>query len=275
MVLDLAVIDEKSIKRKVDDVYSILMGRKIVVAFSGGVDSVTLAALAKDVAKEVLLVMQIGDSVAEGEKENADFLASKLGLNLLFLEYNEYEENESYTENPPNRCYYCKWILHHKLENLRKKLKFDIVVNGTNFSDLKGHRPGYQAIQEFGVMSPFVETKLTKIEIRYIAKEKDLTVWNKPATPCLASRVKTGIRISGSILKKIDRAEQFLKSNFNINIIRVRLVENNTASIEVEKPLIPQLIDNFDLIDRELQILGFSSVRIDPEGYRPYNPKER
>lgn len=252
-----------------------LSGKKILVAFSGGVDSSTLAAISKESAKETLLVMQIGDSVATGEKELASRIASDLNLDLKYLNYNEFEESQSYAQNPENRCYYCKWLLHDKLENLRRQLGFDYVVNGTNFSDLNGHRPGYQALLEFNVLSPFVDVQMTKPEIRHIAKDLGLVVWDKPATPCLASRVKTGIPISSDSLRKIDRAEQFLRNHFSFQTVRVRLLENDNASIEVEKNQIPLLHENFGLISAQLKKIGFTKIQIDPMGYRPYDPSLR
>ncbi len=275
MVLDLHFISDEIIDKKLRMIESMLEGKEIIVAFSGGVDSSTLAAISKKSADKTLLVMQVGDSVATGEKEVAARIANDLGLDIRYLQYNEFEENENYAKNPENRCYFCKFLLHEKLEDLRIELGFDQVINGTNYSDLKGHRPGYKAIQEFGVLSPFVEAKMTKPEIRHVAKDWNLAVWNKPATPCLASRVKTGIRISSEILRRIDEAEHYLRSNYPFKILRVRMLDNNIGSIEVEPQYIPLANDQLSKISVHLKEIGFSDVRVDPFGYRPYDPSQR
>ncbi len=275
MGLELGLLTENSLLPKIEVVKQILNGASAIVAFSGGVDSSTLAAIAKESCTDVLLVMQTGYTVASGEKEIAQNVAKFLDLPILFLEYNEFDESPEYASNPENRCYFCKSLLHEKLEQIRKERGYDFVLNGTNISDLAGHRPGYQAIKEFHALSPFVDAKLTKMEIRAIAHRYGLPVWNKPATPCLASRIQTGIQITPEILQMVDKAEQYLRSNFDFPILRVRYLRGNTASIEVEPEKIGIVRIAYKQISSTLQKIGFNNVVIDPEGYRSYVPKDR
>jgi len=238
------------------------------------VDSSVLAFLAKQFCQQVLLVMQDGYSIGIGEIEYATKIARFLNLKLEFLYYNEYEISENYADNPDNRCYYCKEILHQELEKIRVANGFDLVLNGTNASDLKGHRPGYQAVQEKGACTPLVDANLNKSEIRWIAKNHHLPVWDKPATACLASRFKTGIRITKERLQRVAEAEHFIKSNYHVNVLRVR-DDGSSARIEVGIDEMCKLIDNsiFIKIEAKLIDLGFNKVTLDKKGYRSTVPE--
>lgn len=217
--------------------------------------------------------MQDGYSIGIGEIDYAKNLASILNLELEFLYYNEYEISENYAENPHNRCYYCKGLLHKELERLRVAKGFDIVLNGTNASDLQGHRPGYQAVQEKGASTPLVDANLSKLEIRWIAKNNKLPVWDKPATACLASRFKTGTRITKEGLQRVAEAENFIKSNYQVNVLRVR-DDGSSARIEVGMDEISKLEDRRILteIENKLTLLGYQSVVLDKKGYRSALP---
>lgn len=271
----LELIDEKEIKRKIEHVQLNLSNKKVIIAFSGGVDSSVLAFLAKKFCKKVLLVMQDGYSIGIGEIDYAKNVASILNLELEFLYYNEYEISENYAENPHNRCYYCKGLLHKELETLRITKGFDMVLNGTNASDLQGHRPGYQAVQEKGASTPLVDANLSKLEIRWIAKNNQLPVWDKPATACLASRFKTGTRITKEGLQRVAEAEHFIKSNFQVNVLRVR-DDGSTARIEVGPSEIWKLEDDGIIaeVKTKLTSLGYQTVLLDKKGYRPALPNK-
>lgn len=218
----LQTIDYSLIEMKIDTITRFLSKKRVVIAFSGGVDSTLVAYFASKYAKDSLLVMQTGLSVGIGEAEVARQVANDLGLPLRFIEYNEFELDTNYAKNPENRCYYCKSLLHHFLEDIRRNENYDVVINGTNATDILGHRPGYLAIQEFQAQSPLLNAGLSKLEVRYLAHNYGLRVWDKPATACLASRFQTGVPITANALKTIAIVEDKLKSQFNLKQIRLR-----------------------------------------------------
>ena len=148
--------------------------------------------------------------------------AEDLGLPLRLIEYNEFELDENYARNPENRCYYCKNLLHGFLEEIRRNEGYDVVINGTNATDILGHRPGYTAIQEFQAKSPLLDGGLSKLEVRYLAHKYGLRVWDKPATACLSSRFQTGVPITANSLKTIAMVENTIKNHFNLKQIRLR-----------------------------------------------------
>ena len=264
----LEVIDSSSIETKIKKVHDIARGKKVLVAFSGGVDSSILASLVSDVAEQTILIMQRGDSVGIGEDDFAIKEAEQLGLEIRFIEYDEYKESEEYRLNPHNRCYFCKSLLHSKLEVIRQELDFDLVVNGTNTSDLGGHRPGYQAVVEQGAISPLVEAELIKPEIRRIAKLRGLYSSDKPATPCIASRIKTGVVIDGELLREIRVAEDLLKRKYNFSIMRLR---HNGSTFELElgdRESSPQLEE----LHTYLRENGISRQISEIRRYKPYVP---
>ena len=158
----LNMIDEKSVNQKIEQIALMLNKKKVIVAFSGGVDSSVVALLAKHHCSEILLVMQDGFSVGVGETDYAKNIAEILELPLKFIKYDEYNLSENYANNPSDRCYYCKQLLHGQLEKLRIESGFDLVINGTNASDLGGHRPGFKAVKEYNSLSPLVEADLSK-----------------------------------------------------------------------------------------------------------------
>ena len=267
------MINEMSVNQKIAEIALMLNNKKVIVAFSGGVDSSVVSLLAKHYCSKVLLVMQDGLSVGIGETDYAKKIAEILELQLKFIEYNEFELSESYANNPSNRCYYCKQLLHDQLEKMRIENRFDLVINGTNASDLNGHRPGLKASKEFNSISPLVEAKLLKFEIRWIAKKYNLPVWDKPSTACLASRFQTGIKITKEGLIRVAAAEDFIKTEYQIKVLRVR-DHGKLARIEVGKDEISKLNNSLTSITNKLMELGYNKVILDPEGYRQATPNE-
>lgn len=242
----------------------------VLIAFSGGVDSATLAAVSHSVLgdKAVAVTAQSPTYTAQ-EMEEAKEIAREIGIKLMIVETNELS-SENFIENPENRCYYCKKELLTKLLEVAAKLGFEAVFEGTNFSDLKEHRPGFQAVKELeNVYSPWCENEFTKEEIRGVAKELGLTVHNKLPQPCLATRVPYHEKITRERLLRIGKAEQVIKEIAHVKQIRVR-DHNGLARIEVGKDERKLLCDVhiFDAINGKLKQLGFKYVTIDLEGYR-------
>jgi len=242
----------------------------VVIAFSGGVDSSTLAALTHEVLGEkAVAVIAKSPTYTSEELQDAKKIAADIGIKLHIVETNELE-NPDFNRNPENRCYFCKKELLQTLTEYAHKLGFKAVFEGTNFSDLSDHRPGFKAVKEAkDVYSPWMINKFTKEEIRQVAKQLDLSVHDKPALACLASRIPFNQKITAEKLRRIDKAEQVVRAITGIKQVRVR-DHNGLARIEVAK-WERVLLCNVEVLDRvasELKALGFVYVTFDLEGYR-------
>jgi uncharacterized protein len=242
----------------------------VVIAFSGGVDSSTLAAVSHVVLgeKAVAVIAQSPTYTSE-ELKDAKKIARDIGIKLYVIETNELSD-ENFSKNPENRCYYCKKELLKALIDFAHELGFKAVFEGTNFTDLNDHRPGFKAVQEVkSVYSPWMINKFSKDEIRQVAKTMGLSVHDKPALACLASRIPFNERITAEKLSRIDKAEQAITAITGVKQIRVR-DHNGLARIEVGKTE-RTLFCNVDVLDRvaeDLKKLGFKYVTVDLEGYR-------
>jgi uncharacterized protein len=242
----------------------------VVIAFSGGVDSATLAAISRQVLgdKAVAVIAQSPTYTAE-ELREAKNLAHDIGIEL-YVTLTKELLNEDFVKNPQNRCYFCKKELLQKLKMFGRDHHLAVVFEGTNISDLGDHRPGFKAVQETeGVYSPWVEYKFSKEEIRQIAKNLGLSVYDKPSLACLASRIPFGERITTERLQRIERAEAAVREVANIRQVRVR-DHNGLARIEVgvdERGLFCN-VDVMEMIAVALKKLGFKYVTLDLEGYR-------
>jgi uncharacterized protein len=242
----------------------------VVIAFSGGVDSSTLAAVTHEVLGEkAAAVIAQSPTYTSEELKDAKKIAKDIGIKLHVVHTNELE-NPDFNKNPENRCYYCKKELLQTLIDYAHKLGFNAVFEGTNFSDLSDHRPGFKAVQEAqDVYSPWMANKFTKDEIRQAAKQIGLSVHDKPALACLASRIPFNQKITAEKLSRIDKAEQAVRTITGIKQVRVR-DHNGLARIEVAK-WERVLLCNVEVVDRvavELKALGFVYVTFDLEGYR-------
>ena len=186
----------------------------VAIAFSGGVDSSTLAAVSFEVlgGKAVAVIAKSPTYTCE-ELEDAKKIAQEIGIKLFIIETNELE-NPNFNKNPENRCYFCKKELLKNLVAFTCALGFKAVFEGTNFSDLNDHRPGFKAVQEAKeVYSPWMINKFSKDEIRQVAKQMGLSVHDKPALACLASRIPFNEKITAEKLGRIDKAERVIKVN--------------------------------------------------------------
>jgi uncharacterized protein len=242
----------------------------LVIAFSGGVDSSTLAAISFEVLGEKAVAVTAKSSTyTSGELIDAKKIAEEIGIKLFVIETDELE-NTDFNSNPENRCYFCKKELLTNLIDFTHELGFKTVFEGTNFSDLNDHRPGFKAVQEAkDVYSPWMINKFTKDEIRQVAKRMGLSVHNKPALACLASRIPFNEKITSEKLIRVDRAEQAVKTLTGVKQVRVR-DHNGLARIEVTKEE-RALFCNLNVQDKvaiELRKLGFKFVTFDLEGYQ-------
>jgi uncharacterized protein len=242
----------------------------VVIALSGGVDSSTLAAVCYDVlGEQAVAVTARSPTYPSEEIEEAMKITKEIGIKHFIIETNELL-NENFVKNPENRCYYCKRELLDTLQNFAQKLGFKTVFEGTNLSDLSGHRPGFNAVKEReDVFSPWAENGFTKEEIRTLAQQLGLSIHDKPALACLASRIPFGERITEERLSRVGKAEQIIKKISGVRQLRVR-DHQGLARIEVgrdERKLLLN-VEIMDKIAEELRRLGFRFVTLDLEGYR-------
>ena len=242
--------------------------KKVLVAYSGGVDSAYLALIAsQELGENALCVLGVSPSVSFNQREEAKEIARQFKLNFQTIQTDELE-NPDYQKNPTNRCYFCKTELYGKLSVIAKEKKINFVVDGTNFDDLGDYRPGRTAAEEKSVRSPLIEIGLTKGEIRDLSLKHNLPTWDKPASPCLSSRIAYGVPVTIERLSKVERGEEILR-RLDFREFRVRvhgeLARIEIAPAELEKAL---NIETFENLAREFKDLGFRYVTLDLQGYR-------
>ncbi|QEG35691.1 ATP-dependent sacrificial sulfur transferase LarE [Bythopirellula goksoeyrii] len=240
-----------------------------VIAFSGGVDSAVVAMAAHlALGERALAVTGVSASLAEGELEAAPRIASAIGIRHETLATDELSHSE-YLKNEPTRCWHCKTELYSQMRAFADEIGFVTIANGTNTDDLGDFRPGLQAAKEHGVLSPLVECGIDKQGVRELAQAWDLEVWDKPASPCLSSRVVYGLEITPERLQRIDAAEVFLRE-LGFSSVRVRCHHDELARLEVEAREIARLAEPAcrELITARLRELGFRYVTVDLEGFR-------
>ena len=240
----------------------------VVVAYSGGVDSALVLAVAQDVLKDgVLAVTGNSPSLARRELTAAQELAQKIGADHKVINTGEMD-SENYTANPADRCYYCKFELYTRLREVADDHGLNIIVNGTNLDDLGDHRPGLHSAREAEVRSPLCEAGMTKQDVRDLARQMNLPVWDKPAMPCLSSRIPYGQMVTQEKLGMIEQAEDFLIS-LGFRQMRVRHL-GDSARVELAVEDLPRF-QNENLepqVRRRLKEIGFKELSVDPEGFR-------
>ncbi len=254
---------------KFEELKEILRGTDgLLVAFSGGVDSTFLLKAAHMVLGDRAVGVTASSPTAPpGELEAAHELAGLIGCRHITIDSHELD-NPSFTENPVNRCYFCKDELYRICRWQADQLGLSTVVDGTNLDDLKDHRPGLKAAKEWRIRHPLVEAAMTKEEIRHYSRELGLPSWNKPAIACLSSRFPYGIEINMERLEKIAACERFLQE-LSFREFRVRY-HTELVRIEVGADEIHRLFDTAvrEAIVRRFKEIGFSFVSLDLEGYR-------
>jgi uncharacterized protein len=243
--------------------------KKVIVAFSGGVDSTLLLKLCCEILgpHHVLAVTGVSQTYTREEKDLAQQLSKEFGNEHIILETGELSREE-FSKNPANRCYFCKQELYTKIRAIAKEKGFDIIIDATNADDVHDYRPGRKAAQDLGIISPLVEAKVTKNDIRELSKERNLITWNKPANPCLASRVPYGTEITETILHQIGEGEKFIRS-LGYRIVRLRH-HNECARIEIPSEDFERFISSSHRkeIVLFLKSLGYRYVTLDIEGFR-------
>ena len=245
------------------------------VAFSAGVDSTVVAKAAQlALGDRAMAVTGVSASLAEGELESAVELARLIGIRHETMLTDELAD-EQYTRNAADRCYHCKTQLYEQMAPLADQLGVEVIANGANVDDLGDYRPGMIAASEHQVRSPLIECDINKAEVRLLAAHWQLPVADKPATPCLSSRIAYGAEVTPERLQMIDRAEQFLRAR-GLGEVRVRLHRGQMARIEVPAGALVKLCEpSFrEALVEELKTLGFTYVTLDLEGFRSGSQNE-
>lgn len=240
-----------------------------VIAFSGGVDSAVVArAAAESLGEKALAVTGVGPAVAQSELQIATEVAKQISIAHEFVQTHE-SELDAYRLNDLRRCYHCKSELYGTLVRLAKERRFEVVVSGTNSDDLGDYRPGLQAASEHAVKHPLADLGYSKADVRALAQHWGLSVADKPASPCLASRIAYGVEVTPERLKRVELAEAWLAQH-GLREFRVRVHQDELARLEVRFEDIERFFkeDEFrQAVCHELRRLGFNRVTIDLEGF--------
>ena len=243
---------------------------RVAVAFSAGVDSTVVARAAQQACgDDAVAVTAVSPSLASGEREQAEQLARQIGIRHVVIETEEFD-NPDYLKNEPNRCYFCKTELYTRLGHILPQLDVDVIANGANLDAQGDRRPGMVAAGAHAVRSPLLDVGMTKQDVRDLAQHWDLPVWDKPAMPCLSSRIAYGVGVTTERVRRVDEAEKYLREEFGLLEFRVRHEANELARIEVSIDELPRLLDTSNrlAITAKLRELGFAFVTIDLEGFR-------
>jgi pyridinium-3,5-biscarboxylic acid mononucleotide sulfurtransferase len=241
---------------------------RVLVAYSGGVDSTYLAFIASsELGEGATCVMGLSESVPAYQREEAEAAARSGGFSFITLETSELSDT-NYAANPVNRCYFCKNELYTKLRAFATDVSAEHILDGTNSDDLADHRPGRAAADELSVRSPLAELGFSKEDIRERSRAHRLVSSEKPSSPCLASRIAYGVPVTVERLSQVERAEAVMRSHGFVEF-RVR-VHRDLARIEISPADFPKILDEAVLagVRKGLKLLGFSYITLDLEGFR-------
>ena len=238
----------------------------VAVAFSGGVDSTLVAVAAhRMLGSKALAVTAVSPALAKRELEETVSLAERFGFPHRIIHTNEMER-EGYVANSPQRCYFCKTELYSQLTELADQESIKWVVNGANTDDIGDYRPGMVAASEHRVRSPMVEVGLTKADVRAIAKILDIPIWDKPAQPCLSSRIPYGTRVTVENLSKVEQAEDYLRG-LGLREVRARH-HDRLCRIEIGENEMDFAFERRKEIVSAIKKIGYLWVSIDMSGLR-------
>ena len=240
----------------------------LMVAYSGGVDSAFLAATAYSVlADKMLAVLADSPSLARRDLEQAEAFALSLGMPLHIVQTGELEHPE-YARNDANRCFHCKTELFGAMKTLGASKGFAQIAYGMNADDTSDYRPGQRAAEEQSVLAPLAEVGLTKLEIRSLSKAAGYPLWDRPAAPCLSSRVEYGRTVTREVLEQVEKAEESLRQ-LGFRELRVRH-HGEVARVEIARIEMPRALnmETMDAISAALKLCGFKYVSVDCAGFR-------
>ena len=258
-----------NLQQKFDAAVSqIRLSKGAVVALSAGVDSSLVALLAhKALGDQAVAVTGVSESLPPNELEVARETAKQIGIKHMVVQTHELL-NPEYASNRADRCYHCKDTLYRELRTLANGLGLEDILDGTQVDDLGDDRPGFRAAEEAGVKSPLLMASFSKAEVRETARVLCLSVWDKPAMPCLSSRITHGEEVTTDKLGMIGQAELYIKELTGVRNLRVRY-SNSAARIEVAPEERRLFFDEtvMDQVDRTLKGLGFLTVTLDLKGY--------
>jgi uncharacterized protein len=242
---------------------------KALVAFSGGVDSTLLLKVCRDILgpRNVTAVTGVSRTYTPEELRAARRAARTLGVRHVLVETDELR-CAAFAANPPDRCYHCKRELFGKIRGLAGSLGLDAFYDASNVDDLSDYRPGRRAAEELGAVSPLAAAGFTKTDVRALSKKLGLPSWNKPANPCLATRIPYGVPITGETLERIRTGEALLRK-MGFPVVRLRH-HGDLARIEVPAEDLPRLLEPAAArkLTAKLRSLGYHWVALDIEGYR-------
>jgi pyridinium-3,5-biscarboxylic acid mononucleotide sulfurtransferase len=239
----------------------------VMVAYSGGVDSAFLAATAHRVlGAKMLAVLADSPSLARRDMEQARAFAQSLGMPLEVVSTEELDQPE-YTRNDANRCFHCKDELFRVMEKLGAKLRFKHIAYGMNADDTRDFRPGQRAAEQHAVLAPLADADLTKLEVRTLAKAAGYPIWDRPAAPCLSSRVEYGRTVTREVLEQVERGEESLRL-LGFRELRVRH-HGELARVEIARDELPRALtmEMMDAITVSLKQAGFKYVTLDCSGF--------
>ncbi|MCF0217310.1 MAG: ATP-dependent sacrificial sulfur transferase LarE [Fibrobacteraceae bacterium] len=265
----------QNLKTEIENFLWPLAREGVLLGFSGGTDSALLAAILAELSHKLELTLSPILAIANSPLQNPTEIRAAQNLaQQLQIPYKVFELDtlsiEAVKNNHKERCYHCKKSIFETFAAYAKKNGLAHMIDGTNIDDTKVYRPGRRALAELGVVSPFVELGISKQQIRNLSKEMNLCTWQKPATPCLATRFPYNVVLTQPLISMVAEAENWMHSFLpNVLNLRVRCLFKNGihGKIEVDFHNVPLMNQKLQIIQQEFQRLGFNSVSVDQEGF--------